>query len=176
MRLQSVKFHSQNGFTIAEVLLAVAILAFALCGILATYLASFNLVSISKNTNIAASAAQGVIEQARATPFTTLADRLQPQIRLNGNFYNLTNVATNRWALTFTVNNMPANMGVVYIDIDNATNPKILTATVSVCWRQGNRVLGEDANLNGSLNSGEDANGNGIIDSPMELITQIANR
>lgn len=176
MRLKLARSLAKSGFTLAEVLLAVGILGFALCGILATYLASFNLVSISKNTNIAASASQGVIEQIRATPFTTLSDKVQPQIRLNGNFYNLTNVATNRWALTFSVNNMPANMGVAYIDIDNATAPKILTATVSVCWRQGNRVLGEDVNLNGSLNSGEDTNGNGIIDSPMELITQIANR
>lgn len=176
MKLQFVKLRSKNGFTIAEVLLAVAILAFALCGILATYLASFNLASISKNTNIAASAAQSVIEQIRATPFTTLADRIQPQIRLNGNFYNLANLGNNRWSLAFSVNNMPANMGVAYIDIDNAVTPKILKATVSVCWLQGNRVLGEDVNLSGSLNAGEDANANGIIDSPMELTTQIANR
>jgi hypothetical protein len=71
---------------------------------------------------------------------------------------------------------MPANMGVVYIDIDNPETPKILRATVNVCWQQGNKIIGEDINLNGSLNSGEDINGNGIIDSPMELITQIANR
>ena len=176
MRLQSVKFLSKNGFTIAEVLLAVAILGFALCGILATYLASFNLASISKNTNIATSAAQGVIEQIRSTPFTSLADSVQPQIELAGSFYNLTHVSGNRWSITFTVNNMPANMGIAYIDIDNTVSPKILTATVSVCWRQGNKVLGEDLNLNGVLNSGEETNGNGIIDSPMELITQIANR
>jgi len=176
MRLRQAKHLCNRGFTLAEVLLAIGILGFALCGILATYLASFNLASISKNTNIAASASQGVIEQIRATPFTTLSDKAQPQIRLNGNFYNLINVATNRWALTFTVNNMPANMGIVYIDIDNPDAPKILTATVSVCWQQGNRTLGEDLNLNGSLNSGEDLNGNGIIDSPMELITQITNR
>jgi len=171
-----VKYLSESGFTLAEVLLAVAILGFALCGILATYLACFNLASISKNTNIATSAAQGIIEQIRATPFTTLSDRTQPQIELNGNFYNLTNISSNRWSLVFTVNNMPANMGVAYIDIDNPIAPTIITATVSVCWREGNKIMGEDVNLNGRLDSGEDTNGNGIIDSPMELITQIANR
>ena len=178
MRLQHIKLRSKRGFSIAEVLLAVGILGFALCGILATYLACFNLASISKNTNIATSAAQGIIEQIRATPFTTLWDTSlqKSQIELNGNFYNLTHVSGNRWSLTFMVNNMPANMGIAYIDIDNTTTPKILTATVSVCWKQGDKIIGEDVNLNGVLNAGEDTNGNGLIDSPMELITQIANR
>lgn len=176
MRLQSVKRSAESGFTIAEVLLAVAILAFALCGILATYLAAFNLAGISKNTNLAASAAQGIIEQIRATPFTSLSDSVQPQVELGGSFYNMTYVSPGRWRLAFTVNNMPANMGVAYIDIDNVASPKILTATVSVCWRQGDKMMGEDVNLNGVLDTGEDANSNGIIDSPMELITEIANR
>jgi len=52
----------------------------------------------------------------------------------------------------------------------------LLQATVSVCWRQKNRVIGEDKNLNGALDAGEDANGNKIIDSPVELTTLIVNR
>lgn len=176
MKLQIVKRLSERGFTIAEVLLAIAILGFALCAILATYLACFNLASISKNTNIATSAAQGMIEQIRATPFTSLSDA-QPQIELAGSFYNLTLASANRWYLNFTVNNMPSNIGVAYIDIDNAATPKIITATVNVCWRQGNRIIGEDLNLSGGAPAlAEDLNGNGLIDSPVELITQISNR
>jgi hypothetical protein len=73
----------------------------------------------------------------------------------------------------FVVNAIPSSMGVVYI---NDTNPELLQATVSVCWRQKNRVIGEDKNLNGALDAGEDANGNKIIDSPVELTTLIVNR
>lgn len=176
MKPQTVKCLPNRGFTIAEVLLAVAILGFALCAILATYLASFNLASISKNTNIAISAAQGILEQVRATPFTSLSDT-QPQIELAGSFYNLTYASGNRWYLNFTVNDLPANIGVAYIDIDNTSNPQIITATVSVCWMQGNKIIGEDLNLSGGApNPGEDINGNGLLDSPVELITQIANR
>jgi len=153
MRLQTIKPCKKNGFTLAELLLAVAILAVALCAILATYAACFNLTNISKNVNIATSAAQGLIEQIRNTPFTQIPASYD---RLN-----------------FTVNNIPNSMGIVYV---NDTDPELLVVTVVVCWRQGNRIIGEDLNLNGTLDAGEDTNGNGIIDSPVELVTQIANR
>ena len=56
------------------------------------------------------------------------------------------------------------------------TDPEFLLVTISVCWRQGSRIIGEDLNLNGALDAGEDTNGNGIIDSTVELVTQVANR
>ena len=73
----------------------------------------------------------------------------------------------------FTVNNIPQNRGVVYVD---DSNPELLKVTISVSWKQGNTVVGEDRNLDGSLNAGEDSNGNGILDSPVELTTLIVNR
>lgn len=136
-----------------EMLLAAVIAAFALCGILLTYIACLNTVKISRNVSIATSAAQGLIEDIRSTPF--------PQIIAN---YN---------QLTFTVNNIPSSRGIVYV---NDANPELLLVTVSVCWQQGNRIIGEDTNLNGVLNAGEDVNGNGIIDSTVELVTQVVNR
>jgi len=154
MQSQLIKSREENGFTLAELLLAVAILAFALCAILATYLTCFNLTNISRNVNIATSAAQGLIERIRSTPFTQIVSDYD---RLN-----------------FTVNNIPDSMGVVYVD---DANPELLLVTVSVCWRQGNRIIGEDINLNGTLDAGEDTIiANNIIDSPVELITRVANR
>jgi prepilin-type N-terminal cleavage/methylation domain-containing protein len=168
MRSKLIKRLSNRGFTLAEVLLAVAILAFALCGILATYLACFNLTITSKNVNIATSAAQGVIEEIRNTPYSKMVD--EHQIMLEGYYYNLTLTGTNLYRLNFTVNNLPQNMGVVYI---SQANPDFITVTAVVCWKQGNGIIGEDTNLNGLLNTGEDKNGNNLISSTVELVTQV---
>lgn len=134
--------------------MAATILAYALCGLLAMYVNCFGLIAISRNVSIATTAAQGLIEEIRDAPFTNITD----------DYANL----------KFTVNNMPSNKGVVYVD---EADPELLRVTISVCWREGPRVIGEDTNLNGVLDSGEDASPyNGIIDSVVELVTQVANR
>jgi prepilin-type N-terminal cleavage/methylation domain-containing protein len=147
------KKRSNNGFTLIEIMLAVGILAFALSAILAAFISCSVLVTTSKNVNIATNAALGLMEEIRTSSFA----------RIYGD-YN---------GLNFILNDIPSSRGVVYVD---DTNPELLEVTISVCWRQGNRIIGEDANLNGVLDSGEDANGNGIIDSTVQVVTQIANR
>ncbi len=134
-------------------LLAAAILSYAVCGILALYANCLELMSISKNTSIAVNASQGLMEEMRSSVFSDIV-----------NNYN---------GLNFTVNTMPSNRGIVYVD---DTDPELLRVTISVCWNQRSRIIGEDSNLNGVLNTGEDINNNGIIDSPVQLITQVANR
>jgi prepilin-type N-terminal cleavage/methylation domain-containing protein len=148
-----MRWKSKKGFVLPEVLLAIAIAAFAVCGILLMYVAGMDLVRTSKNASMATSAAEGIIEEIRNTPFP--------------------DIVTNYNGLKFSVNNMPANSGVVYVD---DSDPEFLLVTVSICWRQGNRIIGEDLNLNGELDSGEDANNNFIIDSSVELVTQVVNR
>jgi prepilin-type N-terminal cleavage/methylation domain-containing protein len=151
--IRTLKRPFNEGFTLVEILLAIGILAFALCSILALYSACLVLTSTSKNINIATNGVLALTEEIRSTPFTQIINDYQD--------------------LIFMVNDIPSSRGHVYID---DTNPELLSVTVSVCWRQGNRIIGEDANLNGVLNLGEDANGNGVIDSPVELVTLIANR
>ena len=143
----------ERGFTLVEVMLAVTIAAVALCGILATYAACFTLIRTSKNASIATSAAQGLLDEIRNTSFPLITSTYD--------------------GMNFIVNNMPSNMGVVYVD---DSNPELLKVTISVCWKQGNTVIGEDKNLNGILDPGEDVNGNGIIDSPVEITTLIVDR
>ena len=150
-----MKLRAKSGFSLVEVIMATAILAFALVGILGTYVTCLILITTSNNVNAATNAAQGIIEEIRSAPF--------PQIKAN---YN---------RMTFMVNDIPSSMGVVYVD--DSTNPEFLDVTVSVCWRQGNKIIGEDANLNGAFDAGEDTIiANGIIDSTVELKTQVANR
>ena len=148
-----MKWRAKKGFVLPEVLLATIIAAFAVCGLLLMYIAAMDSIKTSKNASIATSAAQGLIEEIRNTPFP--------------------DIVTDYNQLIFSVNNIPFSSGIVYID---DANPEFLLVTVSVCWRQGNRIIGEDSNLNGALDAGEDKNGNGIIDSTVELVTQVANR
>jgi hypothetical protein len=153
----------KKSITLAEMLLATAITAFAICNILVMYTACFDLIGTAKNMNIATNAAQGLIEGMRNSTFQQIDDTygVNPTADADISYSN------------FVVNAIPSSMGVVYI---NDTNPELLQATVSVCWRQKNRVIGEDKNLNGALDAGEDANGNKILDSPVELTTLIVNR
>jgi len=144
---------SSRGFTLVEVLLATAILASAISAILMTYYSCFVLISTSKNINITTNAAMGLMEEIKNSTFNRIV-----------NDYN---------GLNFIVNDIPQSMGVVYVDDEN---PELLQVTISVCWRQGNRVIGEDTNLNGQLDAGEVDNGNNIIDSPVQIVTIIANR
>lgn len=146
--------NSENGFTLTEVLLATAILAFAVCAILAAYISCVALAATSKNTNIATDAALGLAEEIRSTTFAQIF-----------NDYNLFN---------FTLNDIPESRGVVYV---NDTNPELLEVTISICWKQGNRIIGADTNLNGILDAGEqDIDGDGLIHSPVQLVTRISNR
>jgi len=144
---------ASKGFSLVETVLAIAILAFAVCAILQTYATCFALSSISENTNIATNAAQGLLEEMRSSSYVQLYDDYH--------------------GLLFTVNDIPDSRGIVYVD---DSNPELLKVTVAVCWRSGSRVIGEDRDLDGVLDAGEDANGNGMIDSVVELVTLIANR
>jgi len=147
------RFYFVKSFSLAEVLLGTIILILVISTTLITYINCFILIDTIKNINIASTAAQGIIEEMRSSIFDNLMDN-----------YN---------GLNFVLNDIPESMGTVYI---NNANPEFLEVTVSVCWRQRNRVIGEDTNLNGSLDVGEDLNNNGIIDSAAQLTTRMVNR
>jgi len=149
----------KEGFILLEVLIATAIAAFAVCGILFLYIAGMDLIRTSKNASIATNAIQGLIENIRNTPFPDIVTT-----------YNLLEFSVDGIS---PINGVPSNSGIVYVD---DTDPELLLVTISVCWRQGNRIIGEDANFNGELDAGEDVNNNLIIDSPVELVTQVAIR
>lgn len=140
---------NNKGFTIAELFLAMAILVFALCGILATYVACFDSMTTSRNVNLATAAAQGVMESMRTAPFTSIVDT------------TITCDLVNRFKdCTFSVNNLPSSQGKVYID---ETDPEFLIATIRVSWVQGNKRIGQ-------------VNGADVLSSPVELVTGVANR
>jgi type II secretory pathway pseudopilin PulG len=150
----SMKRSSRKSLTLVELLIAVTIVGFALSAILALYVSCFGLTTVSRNVSIATDTAQALLEQIRST---THAD-----------------IFSTYDGLEFAVTNIPNSRGVVYVD---DTDPELLKVTISVCWRQGGIVIGEDTNLDGDLDAGEDKPPyNNMIDSPVELVTQIVNR
>lgn len=145
----------QGGFTLVELLISVGLLAVVTTGTVAALLACLGLSSTSKNNHIATTAAIGLAEEIQGASFPDLV--------------------TDYDNLNFTVNALTAgSRGIIYVD---DTNPDLLQVTISVCWRQaGSRIIGEDSDLDGVLDAGEDTNANGIIDSPVQIVMQVANR
>jgi len=101
-----------------ELVLASLIAAFAICGILLTYVTCVDLIRTSKNASVATSAAQGLVEEIRSTPFPQIIAR-----------YN---------QLSFIVNGIPGSNGIVNVD---DTDPELLLVTVRISWQQGTRTV-----------------------------------
>lgn len=143
----------KSGVTIIEVLLGAAILVFCLSGILASYVSAFVLGDVARDISTAMNSVQAKLEEIR-----------------NDDFVNVT-------AETFALDGFAAgdSMGVVEVrDIGNFTNLKEVRITAS--FRSGRRIIGEDADLDGSFDEGsEDSNGNGRLDSPVEVVTLLTN-
>ncbi len=152
MRHYHQKLKGQKGLTIVEVLISVLILLPLFTLGMQTFIKCVELSDIAKNSSLAVWGVKNRITTIENTAFNQIY-----------NTYNNT---------TFTIAGL-TGMGKTYVD---NSNPNHVTVTISFCWRERNaRVIGEDENLNGTLNGGEDANGNGQIDSIVGMATQIYN-
>ncbi|MFC1667145.1 prepilin-type N-terminal cleavage/methylation domain-containing protein [Candidatus Omnitrophota bacterium] len=146
------------GFTLLEIMIATAILVIAISGLMATFAGLSSLNENSKKLTLATTSSQDKMEEIREY--------------LDANGLATTYSAYNGQA--FNPNGFPSSKGAVSID---NTNPDFLEISVSVSWRErGNRILGEDTNLNGALDAGEDLNSDGKLNSPAGLITIMVSR
>ncbi len=150
------------GFTLVELMIAVAILAIILLGLLAVFTSCFKLNETSRNLTVAINGAQKKIEEIRNSTFSSV--------------YSIYNGAA------FEVDGLDNSDSEGSIMVDN-TNPALLEVTVTVCWRQkGGRIIGEDNGggggiaLDGKLNGTEDTNVNNILDSPAQIVTLMTRR
>ncbi len=149
----------KKGFTLTELLLTMAIFAIAIVGIFSMYNASVALTdmagSLTQMTNIAAFKLESLYDVA---DFSALD-------AFNGQSFNLAEFGFDSIAISDA-------RGVYII---SSYNNDLKRATVSISYKiKGNRVMGEDANLNGVLDAGEDLNGDNRLSSPVELSTVIA--
>ncbi len=140
-----------KGFTIVELLISSVVFMVTVIGILYSYLKCLELSEIGRNSSIAVQASKNKMEDIKNSTFSTLYAT-----------YNNT---------TFTATGLPNGIGVVYV---NNTNPSLVQVKIVFCWKQPNgRLIGEDTNLNGVLNTGEDTNANGQLDSYVQMVTNL---
>jgi type II secretion system protein I len=107
-----------KGFTLLEVLIATAILAFCLCGLLATYVNMFFLTSLLRDSTLATSAVQAKLEEVRNTGFACTSSE-------------------------FTLDGIVDGKGVVQVSLV-AGNPTLKKVRIIACFRSRGRVIGND--------------------------------
>lgn len=112
----------KRGFTLAELMLAAAILAFVLSGQLLVFVNCILLNESSRNLTLAYSAIQMRMEELKNIPF----DSLDAQ---NGNF---------------NLNGFPSGtaIGTVQVTPEPSTYPDFKRINIRACYRNRNRLIG----------------------------------
>ncbi len=140
------------GFTLVEVMISVLILIPVCVGVMYVFIKCVELSEMARHSSEAVREIKTKVSEIENTPFD----------QIKNTFHNT----------TFTAAGLNG-IGVTYID-DTDTN--MLTVTATFCWREKNgRVMGEDVDLDGQIDSGEDINGNGMLDSPVTVVTRVSN-
>jgi len=148
---------NSKGFTLIEILISTLIMAVVLAGTFqtASYLLQVN--ELNDYQVICMNFLEGKMNEIRGVGF----DNVLPQY---------SNV-------TFLVPELTAkgvqHLGLVTIstlETFSSGLPSMLGVKIIICLKQKNRILGEDANFNGLLDTGEDTlNVNGGLDSPYQI-------
>ncbi len=148
----------QNGFTLAEILIVVVIMAFLIIGMGQLFIYTALEAELAGNKSIAVSLAQSKIEEIRTHAYSSIpADYASGGTPGN----------------TFTATGLDG-IGLVRID---SSDPELLGIEVLVFWQDKyGRIIGEDTDLDGTLDSGEDINSNSKLDSPITLVTKFTRR
>ena len=154
-------YRKSSGFTLAEVLVAIIVLAMVIVGLLTVFVQCSTLADLSGNTTLALSDARTKLEEIRNHNFITIVDDYA-EGGTPGNVFGLPSFASGMGA------------GRVYI---NQITPDLLQVKVVACWQnRDGRIIGTDTNLNGVVDFGESHDGSGEIDSPVKLVTYITRR
>lgn len=143
---------SDKGFTLVEVLLAAAILVFCLCGLLVTYINMFFLTGLLRDFTLTVNAMQLQMERIKSRSFDDLED-------FNGDTFDINGIA-----------DLDAE-GVIYVT--DTVYPDLKRVRIVTSFRSHQRIIGEDSDLDGTLDTGEDANDNDRLDSPAEIVSLI---
>jgi prepilin-type N-terminal cleavage/methylation domain-containing protein len=158
-QISGEKMKKIRGLTLIEVLIATVVLVVALLSTLGLLSHSLSLPQGNKDSTIALHEAEAMMEQICADDYLTIRQRYATVAQTPFTIANLT------------------GMGTVYAnELPGAING-LMRVKVVVCYRHKNRIIGEDADLDGILDTGEDTIlTNGELDSPCQLETVIVNK
>ena len=150
--------NQNQGFTLVELMIGTAMLAVVVLGLINLFINTSAQAEIAGNKTLAVGAAQNKIEEMRNHTYSLITTDYASG-GIPGNKFSLSTIT---------------GEGVIYIDSSNAS---LLTVEIDVSWKNDNtRIIGEDTDLDGVLDAGEDLNSNGKLDSPVKIITYIAQR
>ncbi len=152
---------AKTAFTLTELMLSMAIFSIAIIGIFSIYNASIILIdmagSLTQMSNIASYKLESLYD---VEDFNSLDN-------FNGQTFDLSEFGLGSIAVSVA-------KGVYKID---SLGLNLKKATVSISYKiRGERVIGEDSNLNGILDSGEDLNSDNRLTSQAEVTTIIAKK
>ena len=151
-------YQSKQGFTLAEVLVSTGILTVIIIGLIKILIYCSLLADMSANITITMREAQNKLEEIQNSDYSSITTNYASG-GTPGNTFNLS---------------QGTGKGVIYMD---ASNPDLLKIEIDVSWKnKDGRVIGEDSNLNGVINTGEDLNSNGQLDSMAKIITLLAKK
>lgn len=193
--------------TLVEVMIAAAVLMIVITGLVGSFVALGSLRESAKNLTLAVNDAAKVMEEIHSTTFSNLRNSASVSYcdAHGGTWETKVNVTSPGSYLSIDWDGDGITSDDEHIDIvccdssavaggqacteaNNAnvapnSNTDLIDVYVTVSWREGRgtgRVIGEDANLNGVLDSGEDgtyAGGTtGRLDSPAQLVSKVTDR
>ena len=146
MRIKRTKLHAHKGLTLPELLITTIILLPLFVGTILSFIKSMELSEMARHSSMAVLACKNKMAEIENTAFA----------QVHGNFNNT----------TFTAPDLNG-IGVVYVD---NSNPALIEITTSFSWRERTgRVMGEDLDLDGQIDTGEDSNSNSMLDSIVQL-------
>ncbi|UCB56565.1 MAG: prepilin-type N-terminal cleavage/methylation domain-containing protein [Candidatus Omnitrophota bacterium] len=184
IRAKAVK--RRAGFTLVELMVAVALLVAVLLGLLGVFIGCANLNETSRNLTIAMYGAQEQLEVIRNyDDFDMIAN----DFFVNGS-PNLFDPAGEDDDLDGVLDageddngngvlDSPLNgAGAMFISPFGAPpDADIYQVRIVVTWFQkGGRQIGEDTDLDGILDAGEDDNNDGVLSSPAQITTLVTER
>jgi len=151
---------NNKALSLMELLVAFFVMALAIGALATIYPGLFTGVTMDTQNLRVWEIARAEIESLKNSDFATLYTQAKPPSLPQANSFSTGSSSIS---------------GVYYVEQMFDKNSVLLTDLVRlevvVCFKVGNRMIGEDKNLNGILDTGEDVDGNKKITSPVRLST-----
>jgi len=154
---------AKKGLSLMEVLLAIFIVVSAIGALATMYPGIFTGVNLDMANLKAWGIAQREMETLKNSPFANLyAVASDPEATPQGNVFA---TGDTNFSGTYYVQKLR--------DVNNLILDDLVKLEVVVCFKVGNRIIGEDRNLNGIKDGGEDDDNDRKITSPVRLTTLV---